>query len=228
MNTDNIKDRFNLIARDYDSQRRMFISCYDDYYLSMVDFISRSFNKPKTIVDLGAGTGLLTKFFYDKYPDANYILIDISDQMLEVAKRRFEGINTFHYIVSDYTTKLNFNDVDLVISGLSMHHMTNNEKLNLYKNIYNKLTPQGVFANFDQFNAESSAINELYNKYWYNQIQNSGLLQNEYDKWLKRRELDKENTIEETINMLKQSGFNSAECIYKYMKFGVVIAQKIT
>ena len=95
MNTDNIKDRFNLIARDYDSQRRMFISCYDDYYLSMVDFISRSFNKPKTIVDLGAGTGLLTKFFYDKYPDANYILIDISDQMLEVAKRRFEGINTF-------------------------------------------------------------------------------------------------------------------------------------
>lgn len=85
-NTDNIKDKFNLIARDYDSQRRMFISCYDDYYLSMIDFMSRSFNTSRTIVDFGAGTDLLTKLLYDNCSDINYRLIDISDQMLEAAK----------------------------------------------------------------------------------------------------------------------------------------------
>ena len=70
MNTDKIKEGFDLVAQGYDEQRKKFIPCYDDYYLSMINFISQSFLEPKHIVDLGAGTGLLTKFFYDKYPNS--------------------------------------------------------------------------------------------------------------------------------------------------------------
>ena len=44
--------------------------------------------------------------------------------------------------------------------------------------------------------------------------------------WLQRRELDRENTIQETLELLKQSGFKQAECIYSYMKFGVILAIK--
>ena len=228
MNTDKIKERFDLVAQSYDEQRRKFIPCYNDYYLSMIDFVSQSFLKPKHIVDLGAGTGLLTKFFYDIYPNAKYTLIDISEQMLEVAKQRFAGENTFNFIISDYSSELNIHDSDLILSGLSIHHLANIDKQKLYNNIYKCLPSNGLFINFDQFNPESELINKYYNNYWYNQIVNSGLPENEYSKWLKRRELDNENTIDETKIMLRNTGFSIVECIYSYMKFGVIIAQKIT
>lgn len=34
------------------------------------------------------------------------------------------------------------------------------------------------------------------------------------------------NKIQETIELLKNSGFKTVECIYCYMKFGVIIAIK--
>jgi hypothetical protein len=44
--------------------------------------------------------------------------------------------------------------------------------------------------------------------------------------WIERKKLDKENTIKETIELLKGSGFKNVECIYSFMKFGVIIALK--
>ncbi len=228
MNTQKIKERFDLVAQNYDVQRKLFIPCYDDYYLSMIKFIAKSLKTPQNIVDLGAGTGLLTQFFYEKFPNAKFTLIDISDKMLEIAKKRFEGNSKIEYLISDYSNEFNTINPDLIISGLSIHHLSDPDKQTLYKNIYKNLLSNGVFINFDQFNADSCELNMMYNNYWYEQIMNSGISEIEYNKWLKRRELDKENTIDQTKQMLREAGFSIVECIYSYMKFGVVIAQKIT
>ena len=42
----------------------------------------------------------------------------------------------------------------------------------------------------------------------------------------KSRELDKENTIKDSLELLKKSGFKEVDCIYNFMKFGVIIAIK--
>lgn len=34
----NIQDQFNMIAKEYDENRRKFIPCFDDYYVSVTDF----------------------------------------------------------------------------------------------------------------------------------------------------------------------------------------------
>lgn len=226
MDTKQIEERFGSVAQSYDEQRKKFIPCFDDYYTSMIDFIFQSFAPPKSIVDLGAGTGLLTKFFYDKYPNAKYTLIDVSEEMLQVAKQRFPGNKSFQFIISDYSNDFSVQDSDLILSGLSIHHLANVDKQKLYRNVYKSLSSHGLFINFDQFNSDSAAINSYYNKYWYDQIKKSGLPKSEHERWLKRRELDKENSIDDTKKMLKDAGFSTVECIYSYMKFGVVVAQK--
>lgn len=88
----NIEKQFNLIAEEYDSNRRKFIPCFDDFYKNTTEFIVSNIKKPKQIVDLGAGTGLLTYFWYQQYPDSKYVLVDIAGEMLNVARKRFEGI----------------------------------------------------------------------------------------------------------------------------------------
>ena len=83
----NIQEQFNLVAKEYDENRRNFIPCFDDYYAGATDFVAKSLkSSPKVIFDLGSGTGLLASFWYKYFPTAKYILADIAEEMLSVAK----------------------------------------------------------------------------------------------------------------------------------------------
>ena len=46
--------------------------------------------EPKTILDLGAGTGLLTEKIIKRYPKANIFAVDLSTKMLEIAAPRLQ------------------------------------------------------------------------------------------------------------------------------------------
>jgi len=224
MDFDKIKEQFNYIAEKYDNHRKYFIPCFDDFYIRSVSLLKYYNNNFKNIVDLGAGTGLLTKIIYEMYPNAYYTLIDISKDMLKIAKERFKGMDNFNFLEYNYVEDIPVNNCDLICSALSIHHLDDKEKL--YKNIYTKLNKNGCFINLDQFITKSEEINNLYNTWWYDYINNSGIKPEEKEAWLERKKLDKENTIEETIKLLRKSGFENIECIYNFMKFGVIIAIK--
>jgi hypothetical protein len=53
----------------------------------------------------------------------------------------------------------------------------------------------------DQFIGTSEKINTLYNEWWYNYIDNSGIKSEEKTAWIERKNLDKENTIKETVDL---------------------------
>ncbi len=221
-----IKREFDLTAETYDSQRRKFIPCFNDYYETSVDFLCSTIKPPENILDLGAGTGLLSAFLYKYYPSAKFTLADISSNMLEIAKKRFAGKENIYYAIIDYTKNFVDENFDLICSGLSIHHLESEEKVQVYKNIYNHLSDGGTFINLDQFNANTKEMNDFYEEWWIKSIKASGLSQEEYDKWLKRKALDRENTIDDTKRILSECGYKNVECIYKFMKFGVVLAQK--
>ena len=112
MNIEKIQTQFNLIAKAYDENRRKFISCFDDYYINTTDFLSNFIGNPENILDLGSGTGLLPSFWYKHFPESNYILCDIADEMLEIAKERFKGCSNVNYEVLDYSKELPAQNAD--------------------------------------------------------------------------------------------------------------------
>ena len=226
METKNIKRQFNSNVDIYDSGRRYFIPCFNDYYETGVNILSLIKNDYESILDLGAGTGLLTKYLYEKFPTAQFTLVDVAEKMLDIAKVRFRGKNNFTYNVADYSAELPSRDFDLIASALSIHHLDEDEKRLLYSLIYDKLPKGGCFLNLDQFNASSDIINETFNKYWYDYIIHSGITKEEIDRWTSRKGLDKESTVRDTISMLKEIGFDQSECVYQYLKFGVIVAVK--
>jgi ubiquinone/menaquinone biosynthesis C-methylase UbiE len=226
MDLDRIRELFNNTAEKYDRQRRCFIPCFDDFYVRAVSFLKNCETDFRNIVDLGAGTGLLTKVIYEMYPNANYTLIDISEDMLTIAKERFKGMDNFTFLEYNYVDDIPADNCDLICSALSIHHLDHKDKERLYGNIYSKLTGKGCFINLDQFNAKSEKINSLYDTWWYDYISNSGITREEEGRWTERRKLDRENTIDETVKSLEKSGFGNVECIYSFMKFGVIIAIK--
>ena len=64
-----------------DMQRNELIPLMDIFYGTAVELIKIN-NKKGKILDLGAGTGLLTKLVIKKYPNTKYTLVDIADEML--------------------------------------------------------------------------------------------------------------------------------------------------
>lgn len=221
-----IQSQFNRIAGEYDQNRRKFIPCFDDFYQRSTDFICESITPPRRIMDLGAGTGLLSYYWYQHFKESHFVLVDIAEQMLQIARQRFAGINSISFDIMNYQQRFPQGSFDTVISALSIHHLEHHEKQTLFSRIYSLLPAGGLFVNYDQFCAAEDEIGNWYNRYWINGLYTGSLSTQDLEKWEERRLLDRECSVEQEISWLKKGGFKIAECIYSYQKFSVVVALK--
>ena len=221
-----IQEQFNLLAEEYDKNRRRFIPCFEDFYRNTTSFIASNIHAPGRVIDLGAGTGLLTYFWYQHFPETEYVLVDIADEMLEVARRRFLNLDNVSYQTIDYIRELPEQNCDAVISALSIHHLENLEKQELFSRIYDKLPEQGLFINYDQFCAGQPQMNDWYDTFWESGLFRSGLSEKDIASWQERRKLDRECSVEQETEMLEKSGFRIVKCVYTYQKFSVIVAVK--
>ncbi|MBN6189053.1 class I SAM-dependent methyltransferase [Aneurinibacillus sp. BA2021] len=220
-----VMEQFNEIAQHYDQQRRKLIPCFDDFY-SIPVTIAETKSESPTILDIGAGTGLLSARMLEKYPNASITLIDLSEKMLDMAALRFEQRSQVKYIVGDYTTYEFADTFDIVISSLSIHHLMDGEKKALYHKVFSIMKQDGIFINADQVLGSSPYIESLYTGDWKKKIEQSGLTREEIASAYERTALDKMSTLEDQMMWLKEAGFTDVDCIYKYFNFVVLFGRK--
>ena len=215
-----LKEQFNRVSKKYDSQREYLIPCYKDFYTACFPFV-HSLTHAKRVLDIGAGTGLFSNFIYQLNPELHFTLADISLQMLDVAKERFEGLDNFEFIDLDLSKDVIPGKYDLVISSLAIHHLEDADKAKLYKNVYQSLNEGGLFINADQVAGRNILFDSLYKYYWREEVSNSGLDHEALIQAFERTKLDKFATLGAQLKMLEQAGFNDVDCIYKNMNFAV-------
>ncbi|MVO99546.1 methyltransferase domain-containing protein [Paenibacillus sp. N10] len=220
-----ISSKFNEVAHAYDQQRRKLIPCFDDFYDTAVSLADVSASSPH-ILDLGAGTGLFSSMLLRRYPKAKFTLIDLSPKMLEIAKSRFHESADVTYLVEDYTNFAAPGKFDLIISALSIHHLSDTGKRTIYRNAYANLKPGGILINADQVLGATPFIESLYTNNWKSKVEASGLARDELDSAYERTRLDRMSALETQINWLKEIGFSDADCVYKNFNFVVMFGRK--
>jgi tRNA (cmo5U34)-methyltransferase len=97
-----VSTKFNKYAKRYDKSRQKLIPCYSDFYKTIIKIIPFANSTPLAVADLGAGTGLLSKQILKAFPKSNMTLVDISEEMLNVAQSRLSAHSGVEYQVSDY------------------------------------------------------------------------------------------------------------------------------
>ncbi|HMK54056.1 MAG TPA: class I SAM-dependent methyltransferase [Methanobacteriaceae archaeon] len=220
-----LKEKFSEGAEKYDRQRKHVIPCLEDLYRIITDLANINNPQPK-ILDLGAGTGLLTSYLYKKYPKGNFTLVDLSENMLSIAQDRFKNSPNFSYVVADYL-KYDFEGYfDLVISSLSIHHLEHEDKKFLYHKIYKHLEFGGIFLNGDQVLGPTLANEDEYQRNWMEKIDVGTLSEGEKKSIYDRMALDNPATLEDNLNWLKKIGFRDVDVFYKYYNFCIIYGKK--
>lgn len=221
-----MEKQFNLIAKEYDEKRKLFIPCFEEYYGETTAFLAANISAPGRILDLGAGTGILSAFWYRWFSKAEYLLVDIAEEMLQVARKRFEGVPNVSCEIADYSQGLPAGEFDLILSALSIHHLDDDGKTTLFSRIYDKLPAGGLFVNYDQFCAGTPELNYWFDSYWERQLERGSLTDTDLARWKVRRKLDRECSVEAEASMLCECGFCTVKCVYANQKFAVIAAIK--
>jgi len=88
----------------------------------------------KNILELGCGTGLLTRELKGKI-----VAIDICHELISIAKSRYSKAK---YIVGDANEMSFYNEFDAVVGSSSLHHLNKD----VLENIYHALKPGGIIV----------------------------------------------------------------------------------
>jgi tRNA (cmo5U34)-methyltransferase len=223
-----IGQSFDETAAYYDSWMRKAIPGYDDLFTAATQIIPFPAETPLHVLDLGAGTGLFSQRVFSSYPNAKFVLVDLAEKLMDIAHHRFKNYpDQFSYLIQDYRELDGKYQYNLVISSLSIHHLTDHEKAELFGRIYQLLRSPGIFVNVDQVRGETLDLQRLYWDQWLAHVRNMGGTEEEILSSTQRRQTyDKDALLSDQLNWLRAAGFSNVDCVYKHYFVGVFIGMK--
>lgn len=188
---------------------------YDDHMMTTIEGASEFYKftaaqLPCTghcaVLDLGCGTGLELEEYLALNPSADITGIDLSNGMLAALKQKFPD-RTLNLICGSYfEIPFGNNQFDAAVSVESLHHFTAEQKLSLYKKLFNSLRADGNFVLTDYF-AESEALEQEYFEDLRQLKSEQGILDSGFYHY------DTPLTVGHEMEILKSVGFSQCEIL---------------
>ncbi|MDJ0533233.1 MAG: class I SAM-dependent methyltransferase [Xenococcaceae cyanobacterium MO_207.B15] len=198
------------------------------YYEQMLDALVAAlpFERFQSIrvVDLGCGTGTIARRIKDIYPQAQITCVDIAEKMLLLAQAKLSDVdNDVRYQLANFEDYQFDTTYDVAVSSLALHHLvSDNDKIKFYHQIYDCLTPGGVFYNADLILGSSSHLQECYMEKWREYMLLQVSLEEIEQKWLPQHyEEDCPASLMSQLAWLQDIGFTEVDVIWKYYNFSV-------
>ncbi len=213
-----VKAHFEEEAAEFDQLILKLIPYYKEMIESLINSIPFNSNQPIKVMDLGCGTGTITKQLKEKFPNANVTCLDLAENMIEMAKLKLDGYDDINYLTGDFY-HFNFTEkYDVVVSSLALHHLIRDEdKKEFYEKIYSALNPGGVFFNADVVLGSNNYLQNLYIRKWKEFMDKNINIDEIENKWIPAAEdEDHPAKLVDQLNWLNEIGFKDIDIIWKY------------
>lgn len=138
---------FDLWSRDYDKTVQLSEESDEYPFAGYKDVLNTVYSEirsrqGKTVLDIGFGTGILSKRLYDE--GVEIFGVDFSAEMVNTAKEKMPDAKLFQY---DFTKglpkELEGQRFDFIITTYAIHHLTDEEKISFIKLLKTHLNPNG-------------------------------------------------------------------------------------
>lgn len=116
------------------------------------------------VLDFGVGTATLSIMAYSKNNNADYTGVDIDDNILKIARRKIEAENAKINLIKYDGDKLPFSNkcFDKIISSLVLHHLTTDQKIEVFKEFKRVLKEDGEIHIADWGKASSKLMRLMF------------------------------------------------------------------
>ncbi|HEY4812223.1 MAG TPA: class I SAM-dependent methyltransferase [Solirubrobacteraceae bacterium] len=208
-------------AGDYDAQRRRLVPCFDEFYGTAVSVIGLREGPVRRVLDLGAGTGLMSAAVLARYPDAELVLVDGAAEMLDQARERLP-VGSTTTVVADLREALPGGPFDAAVSALAIHHLENPDKRDLFARVYDALRPGGVFVNAEHVTGPNQWLADTYRLMWREACRTAGASVEELADAEVRMQTDRCADVATQIDWLRAAGMQDCECFFKQLHFAVL------
>lgn len=146
--------------------------------------------------------------------------------MLQVCQQRlspFDG--RFEIKQGDFKSDPFGEGYDVIMAGLTLHHLDDNERRKVFSRLYAALQEGGIFLAREILVDEDPYVTALHYSLWRAFIKSNG----EDDAfWFgKHRQKDHPVSIEKQIDWLGEVGFAHPACHWRYWNFAIISGRKI-
>jgi phosphatidylethanolamine/phosphatidyl-N-methylethanolamine N-methyltransferase len=113
--------------------------------------------KAQTVVELGPGTGAITRFIHERIgPDTTFIALDLDPGHVERLRRRYPGVTVCHESAENLGAVLarhRCEPADCIVSGLPFGNMSRKTQDRIIGQVRTSLKPGGRFCGFGYLHA---------------------------------------------------------------------------
>ena len=133
-----IGSRFSAAAETYDQHARPQLALAQ----SVVSMLPESI--PEQILELGSGTGQLTRLLAERFPETKIDAVDLAEKMVEHSRAKFSHLPQINWTVGDAQTYWRGKRYPLIASSSALHWV--DDLRATFENIFRSLEPGGTFA----------------------------------------------------------------------------------
>jgi tRNA (cmo5U34)-methyltransferase len=160
-----------------------------------------------------------------RFPAAELVLVDFSEAMLELARRRMGEDARVQFVQADYV-RCELPECCSVVSTLSIHHLEDADKQTLIPRVHGALRTNGVFVNADQVAGPTDELKLRYEAWWQAEVRANGATEEQIAASLYRRKEDRCAAMETQLGWMRDAGFADADCWWKNGMFAVMAGTK--
>ena len=208
-----VRRHLRLEVETYDQSIRTFIPGYEEALRRAAEAVAAE--HPRTVLDLGAGTGALSEAILMHCETAVVELLDVDAEMLAAAKVRLERFGgRARFREASFLDPLP--PCDAAVASLALHHVSEMaDKTRLYGRILKALSPGGVLVNADVTMPASGAQRTADYAKWAAHLVFCGI--DEERAWAHFEEWAGEDTyfpLEDELQAMRSAGFE-ASCAWR-------------
>jgi tRNA (cmo5U34)-methyltransferase len=224
MNQDQVKEHFARQADEYENLMVRLVPQYLEQNRIIYNLLPK---EPRSyrVLDLGCGNGILSELVFHKLPQVFVVGFDLTADMLKVFERKLANhAGKFQLKQGDFRTDPIGEEYDIVIAGLTLHHLTWPEREEFYKTLYSSLKQGGLFLARDVILDEDQSVVQDQYTLWKEFMRSQG---EDPELWYSKHiEKDHPVTLSDHFAWLRKAGFSKVACHWRLYNFAITTAQK--